>query len=961
MEHMPHCIHLGMTPSTSIKQSLLLSGLLLSLTGCFDAQLSWESSASTTVTDEEESAAGNSSPSVHITFPTSGHVFNGSYSYATFAVSGTCSREGETVTLNSTVSGLHGLSAPCVSGAWSMSRDLSTGWSDGAHTIEAILGTDTHSVSVSKDTTVSSAGVSSGPAGALVYSGNITSVPFVWTCPEAGTLSFSASVASPGTGGPITGSIACATGGSQSENLNLTGLSGDAVSLTLTLNFTDAAGNVASPSPWVGSLDTIAVGPPSFSSMTNEGLAAGIDRYTTFAFVNILGTSPAGTLTVELHSNSTCNALLGSGSAASFVTPGISIATSNNAAVLVYARSLDAAGNPSTCVNLAQVIHDTLPPAVGSMNPSNIAITGTTTQSPVVSWSVATDSGSGILRYEIALGTTSGSSNVVAWTSVGAGTSYQFTGLSLTNGSTYFASVRAVDRLNNFSGAVSSNSFTVVLPPATPTLAIFPETHQSLTLQWSDVSGETHYELERDTTGSFTSPTPFSASANSTATTSSGLVFRTLYYYRIRAVNAGGASAWSTPVSARPLLNLQVPIELVDVGLSSSSTSALTFERTRTSLSPTQYDGQVEYYFEIVGTNDHTSLSYSVELVDSAGSVIPSGSILIPPSTTLQTRLRSSALTIPMADQQLRVRLPMTGANGNVTVTAARVIVRQRGANRTKLFIPLSVSRGSAVAVDSGFGANVVNTTSTAYNYAAPADVGAAIFRKRPLDYPQLAATNPWTFETVISVCGGAGLAYAALTQLGGSTTVTGTEVSTTTVPAALRTVSFPDTAPSFSANLDFEARVRATSGATACIFRANLWVTLENLETVWVPYRGGRVRPSVSATVSAALDGARQLYEGSQFSQPEAQFELAGRWEAGGTAGGGDLLDCGSNDSEPNSCSIPVSGSSYNFPWGNWGTYRSPAVALTEGSRWSPRFVNTNPSVTTFRNSFLWIRATGW
>ena len=43
-----------------------------------------------------------------------------------------------------------------------------------------------------------------------------------------------------------------------------------------------------------------------------------------------------------------------------------------------------------------------------------------------------------VSRYEVALGTTPGASNVVGWTNVNLSTSYSFTGLSLTNGATYY-------------------------------------------------------------------------------------------------------------------------------------------------------------------------------------------------------------------------------------------------------------------------------------------------------------------------------------------------------------------------------------------------------------------------------------------------------------------------------------------------------------------------------------------
>ncbi|MCM2281543.1 MAG: hypothetical protein NDI61_06825, partial [Bdellovibrionaceae bacterium] len=67
------------------------------------------------------------------------------------------------------------------------------------------------------------------------------------------------------------------------------------------------------------------------------------------------------------------------------------------------------------------------------------------TKSPHLNWGVATDSGSGLARYEVAIGTAPGASDVMIWTNVGTTPNTQRLGLTLLPGSTYFASVRAFD------------------------------------------------------------------------------------------------------------------------------------------------------------------------------------------------------------------------------------------------------------------------------------------------------------------------------------------------------------------------------------------------------------------------------------------------------------------------------------------------------------------------------------
>ena len=62
----------------------------------------------------------------------------------------------------------------------------------------------------------------------------------------------------------------------------------------------------------------------------------------------------------------------------------------------------------------------------------------------IISWS-GSDAASGITTYEYALGTTSGGTETIDWTSTGTATADTLTGLSLTEGSTYYLSVRVTD------------------------------------------------------------------------------------------------------------------------------------------------------------------------------------------------------------------------------------------------------------------------------------------------------------------------------------------------------------------------------------------------------------------------------------------------------------------------------------------------------------------------------------
>jgi len=62
-----------------------------------------------------------------------------------------------------------------------------------------------------------------------------------------------------------------------------------------------------------------------------------------------------------------------------------------------------------------------------------------------------------VTEYQYAIGTTSGGTEVVDWTSVGTNTSVTKTGLSLTSGTTYYFSVKAKNGAGLWSVVGTSN------------------------------------------------------------------------------------------------------------------------------------------------------------------------------------------------------------------------------------------------------------------------------------------------------------------------------------------------------------------------------------------------------------------------------------------------------------------------------------------------------------------------
>ena len=126
-------------------------------------------------------------------------------------------------------------------------------------------------------------------------------------------------------------------------------------------------------------------------------------------------------------------------------------------------RAVDEAGNWSNTMSSDGVTIDGVAPVAGQVfddlngNGEYYAAV----DSPVFNWTGFYDEHSGIDHYELAVGTSPGSNDVWPWVDTLTDTVYGIAGISLSDGITYYASVRAVDRAGNQSVVVSSDGLTI--------------------------------------------------------------------------------------------------------------------------------------------------------------------------------------------------------------------------------------------------------------------------------------------------------------------------------------------------------------------------------------------------------------------------------------------------------------------------------------------------------------------
>jgi hypothetical protein len=184
------------------------------------------------------------------------------------------------------------------------------------------------------------------------------------------------------------------------------------------------------------------------------------------------------------------------------------------------------------------------PPAA----PSNLAATPAGISSIKLTWA---DNSANETSFVLMQSSTSGGifnelitipANTTSYTDVGLGSS-----------ATYYYKIQATNAGGNSAWSNEANAKTASSgPPASPSgLSAIPAGCNSVLLSWTDKStNEVSFDLRRSTSSNGTYSTIATLPANTSTYTNTGLTKGRKYYYKIRAVNSSGNSAYSNTAYA---------------------------------------------------------------------------------------------------------------------------------------------------------------------------------------------------------------------------------------------------------------------------------------------------------------------------------------------------------------------------------------------------------------------------
>src|ERR1019366_6323494 len=275
--------------------------------------------------------------------------------------------------------------------------------------------------------------------------------------------------------------------------------------------------------------------------------------------INLTWTNNSPTATAMLVENSTNNVTFTqiaslAGNAAAYSNTGLTAGT------LYYyrVRAQNAAGT-SAYSNTASATALSLPAA-----PSALAATAVSSTGINLTWTNNSPTATAMLVEN--------STNNVTFTQIAslAGNAAAYSNTGLTAGTLYYYRVRAQNAAGTSAYSNTASATALSLPAAPSALAATAVSSTGINLTWTNNSPTAAAMLVENSTNNVTFTQIASLAGNAAAYSNTGLTAGTLYYYRVRAQNAAGTSAYSNTASATALSLPAAPSALAATAVSST-------------------------------------------------------------------------------------------------------------------------------------------------------------------------------------------------------------------------------------------------------------------------------------------------------------------------------------------------------------------------------------------------------
>jgi len=335
--------------------------------------------------------------------------------------------------------------------------------------------------------------------------------------------------------------------------------------------------------------------------------------------------------------------------------------------------------------------------------------------------------------------------------------------------------------------------------------------------------------------------------------------------------------------------NLIVPIEMLGRGCASSDSAEMTFSRSTVYLNPGNYDGAT-YYFEIVATNSNATYEYDVSLYDATNASVKA-TIPVAASTTYR-RFRSSSFSPASGNNSYQLRIEQTAAASNVAVHAARIIIVQVDATKTRIQIPFVGATFNQSSPSDGY-QYADMTQSTSYTQGLPSH--HALWTRTDANWGTVAS---YDFDILMNINSASYQTSAKLYNVTDSTDVDGTEFTEYGTTWQYNTVNLSTSATNFHNGDSFDVRHK-TSNATyqSYIGTAFLYVNLTELSKGEVYWRTTMCAADSGSTAANNLVYQRVKLETDGYSSPVCYHEATIWQDTSGESGVCELRDHGTNE----------------------------------------------------------------